>query len=160
MLAIIERDGDGYIARFERRYRHPVDQVWAALTDNEQLAKWFSQLHVEDLRQGGRIKFDMRDGTFIDMDILDCQPLEVLEYTWGTDTVRFELYPDGDGCRLLLLERLNGLTDHTPKDLAGWHVCLDVIAVILDGGEPQGRKASWDVQFAAYTKLLAQHHQA
>ncbi|MCD1258387.1 SRPBCC family protein [Paenibacillus athensensis] len=159
MLAVIERDGNGYIARFERRYKHAVDKVWAALTDNEQLGKWFPELSVEDLRTGGRIRFDMRDGTFVDMNILDCKPLKALEYTWGSDTVRFELYPDGAGCRLLLLERLNGLTDHTPKDLAGWHVCLDVITVILDGSEPQGRKANWEIQFAAYQQLLAAYRQ-
>jgi uncharacterized protein YndB with AHSA1/START domain len=63
MLADVEAAQNGYIARFERFFPHPVKKVWSMLTDNEELSKWFPELRVEDLREGGVILFDMQDGT-------------------------------------------------------------------------------------------------
>ncbi|MFM1655186.1 SRPBCC family protein [Brevibacillus sp. B_LB10_24] len=156
MLADIKKTEDGYIARFERHFRHSVEEVWAFLTENEKLAKWFSELQVEDLREGGLIKFDMQNGTFIDMKILELSMHSVLEYTWGDDIVRFELYPEADGCLLVLIEKLKVMTDHTPKDLAGWHVCLEVISALLDGRTIESRKAEWEKWYEKYVRATAQ----
>ncbi|WP_424452627.1 SRPBCC domain-containing protein [Paenibacillus pinisoli] len=114
MLAVLRQVQGGYRARFERRLNHPVEKVWAMLTDNEQLKKWFPELHVDDLREGGVIKFDMQDGTFEEMAILELKDQSVLQYTWGEDQVRFELYPEAGGCSLVLIEDIQALTDHTP----------------------------------------------
>ena len=35
MLAVIEKVEGGNIARFERLLKHSVEQVWAALTEND-----------------------------------------------------------------------------------------------------------------------------
>lgn len=154
MLAVIQKAGNGYTARYERRLKHSVEKVWASLTENEKLAKWFSELRVDDLREGGSIKFDMQDGTFEEMTILELKTNSVLEYTWGEDRVRFELYPEPGGCRLVFIEFMTKLTDHTPKDLAGWHVCLDVIEALLDGGTIEDRKEHWAVWHVQYVRAL------
>lgn len=148
----------GYEARFELRVQHAVEKVWSFLTENDKLALWFSELKVEDLREGGVIKFDMQDGTFEEMDITALQTHSVLEYTWGEDLVRFELLPlepHAEGCRLLLIEKLNKITDHTPKDLAGWHVCLEVIEVLLDGRVLDERDEAWKSRYERYKQLVA-----
>ena len=75
------------------------------MTENEKLKLWFSELQVEDLRKGGLIKFDMQDGTFEEMSILDFELKSRLEFTWGEDTVRFELDSESEGCKLLLIEK-------------------------------------------------------
>lgn len=154
MLAVVQKTADGYTARFERHLKHSVEKVWASLTENDKLKKWFSELQVDDLREGGVIKFDMQDGTFEEMTILELKPYSVLEYTWGEDQVRFELYPDSQGCRLVLIEKINKLTDHTPKDLAGWHVCLDVIQALLDDAGELSRKEEWETQYEEYAKIF------
>ena len=64
MIARIEKVENGYTATFERHLKHPIEEVWSYLTDNEKLQKWFSELRVDELREGGVIKFDMGDGTF------------------------------------------------------------------------------------------------
>lgn len=157
MLAVIQQTEDGYTVRFERRLKHPVEKVWAMLTENEKLAKWFSELRVEELREGGKIKFDMQDGTFEEMDILELRPLSVLEYTWGEDRVRFELYPEEPGgCRLVLIEKIGKLTDHTPKDLAGWHVCLDAIEALLDGATVPPHEERWTELHVRYAQAVAE----
>lgn len=154
MLAVLRQVQGEYRARFERQLNHPVEKVWAMLTDNEQLKKWFSELHVVDLREGGVIEFDMQDGTFEEMTILELQEQSVLQYTWGEDQVRFELYSEAGGCRLVLIENIQTLTDHTPKDLAGWHVCLDVIGALLEGKTVDSRKSAWEIQYTEYKQLV------
>ncbi|GIO05017.1 hypothetical protein J31TS6_10450 [Brevibacillus reuszeri] len=154
MLADIQKTDEGFTARFERQLKHSVESVWAYLTENEKLATWFSELSVDDLREGGSIKFDMQDGTFEEMKITALQTYSVLEYTWGEDLVRFELYPEAEGCLLVLKEYITKLTSHTPRDLAGWHVCLDVIAALLDEREIPSRQEEWKKWYEQYVKAV------
>ncbi|UFJ39575.1 ABC transporter substrate-binding protein [Brevibacillus humidisoli] len=137
-----------------RRLLEDSEKVWASLTENEQLAKWFPELRMDELREGGVITFDMQDGTFEELRIIEFAMYSVLEYTWGDDQVRFELYPDGEGCRLVLIEKINKITDHTPKDLAGWHVCLDVIEALLDGSTLEDRKNEWEKWHEKYVQVI------
>ncbi|MFE0560352.1 SRPBCC family protein [Paenibacillus sp. NPDC058910] len=154
MLAVVQQDEFGTSVRFERRLKHSAEKVWSYLTDNDKLTQWFSELKVEDLRQGGRITFDMQDGTFEEFEITDYRELSVLEYTWGEDRVRFELYPEPEGCRLVLIETITKITDHTPKDIAGWDVCLDVIGALLDGRTLESRKEAWSEKYEQYVRMF------
>lgn len=153
MLARLEKAEKGFTALFERDYPHAPEDVWVYLTDNDKLQAWFAELRVEEHGRGGRLTFDMGDGTFETMDILDYEEGSVLEYVWGEDVVRFELSPADGGTRLLLIEKISALTPHTPKDLAGWHVCLDVVAALLDGRPLPNRKDMWESEYAEYSAL-------
>jgi len=155
MLAGLQQVPNGHIARFERHLKHSVENVWAYLTENDKLAEWFAELRVDDLREGGVIRFDMQNGTFVEMEIIELQTNAVLEYTWGEDRVRFELSPEPGGCRLVLIEKITKTTDHTPKDLAGWHVCLEVIGALLDGRTLASRKEEWEIWYEKYVELIA-----
>ena len=43
------------LIRFERRYPHSMERVWAALTEPEQLQQWFGEGDIElELVEGGR----------------------------------------------------------------------------------------------------------
>ncbi|MBS4189513.1 SRPBCC domain-containing protein [Bacillus sp. FJAT-49705] len=132
-----------YLAHFERQLHHSVEKVWSMLTDNKMLSKWFSELSVEELREGGIIKFDMQDGTFEELEITELKMFSVIQITWGEDSVRFELYPESEGCRLILTEKIYKMTNYTSKDLAGWHVCLEVIKALLDGIAFHSRESEW-----------------
>src|SRR3954451_9983774 len=107
MIARIQKMENGYSATFKRNLKHPIEEVWSYLTDNEKLPKWFSELRVDELRKGGVIKFDMGDGTFDDLSILDLKINSILEFTWWEDTVRFELTKKSNGCFLRLIEKIN-----------------------------------------------------
>ncbi|MDN3016532.1 SRPBCC family protein [Paenibacillus sp. BSR1-1] len=154
MLAEIKKDGNGYIAKFERHLNHSAEDVWSYLTDNDKLPKWFPELRVGELREGGGIKFNMGNGTFIEMTITELKMQSILEYTWAADLVRFELYPKIDGCKLVLNEKLTSITGHTPRDLAGWHVCLDVIEAMLDGRTIESRNDVWKIWYEKYIKAI------
>ncbi|NUU62897.1 SRPBCC family protein [Paenibacillus agri] len=154
MIASIEKTETGYTARFDRHYTFSVTEVWSWLTENDKLSQWFPELRVKDLREGGSLIFDMPSGTAITMEITDFTPHAVLEFTWGADLVRFELSPEPQGCHLVLIEKLVKITGHTAKDLAGWHVCLEVIASLLEDNPLQSRDEVWKKWYAEYERLL------
>ncbi|WP_026905924.1 SRPBCC family protein [Paucisalibacillus globulus] len=156
MLAKIEKQSNGYIVTYNRQLEQPQKVVWEMLTNNDKLSLWFNELRIIEHNQGGGyLNFDMGDGTYEKMDITDYQEYNVLEFTWGDDLVRFELIDQGNRCNLLLIEKVTKLTEHTPKDLAGWHVCLDVIAMILDKKEVENRMDSWKYWFEKYNEALS-----
>jgi uncharacterized protein YndB with AHSA1/START domain len=154
MLASIQNNENGYTVTFERHWNFPVQEVWAYFTENEKLKQWFKELSIQELRKGGTILFDMQDDTFEEMTILELKEQSVLEFTWDEDIVRLELYEEEHGCRLLLIEKINQLTPHTPKDLAGWHVCLDVVHTLLQGNPVPFRKEAWEKWYEEYKKIL------
>ncbi|MCR2822214.1 SRPBCC family protein [Lederbergia panacisoli] len=156
MLAKLLKTERGYLAQFNRFLNHPVGNVWGMLTDNDKLPQWFSELRVKDLREGGAYTFNMGDGNLIEMPILELKIHSVLEFTWADDVVRFELHPDSAGCQFILKEKINKITDHTPRDLAGWHVCLDVISALLDGRTIQNRKAEWEKWYPKYVEAVGE----
>ncbi|WP_339173863.1 SRPBCC family protein [Paenibacillus sp. FSL H7-0943] len=155
MLANIQKEDQHYVARFERQLKHSATEIWSYLTENEKLALWFSELKIEDLREGGLIKFDMQNGTFVDMEITALQHQSIFEFTWAEDLVRFELYPNSEGCLLVLNETLQTLTPYTPRDLAGWHVCLEVIQHLLEGTTLKSRKDEWNKWYEQYREAIS-----
>ncbi|MFK4289764.1 SRPBCC family protein [Bacillus sp. RC250] len=150
MLAEIEKQTDGYIVKFERQLSYTIEEVWSVLTENSKLKKWMSNLQIENLKTGGIIKFDMMDGSFLNIDILECQLNSVLEFTWDKDRVRFEIHKEENGSLLLLKEYIHELTDHTPKDIAGWHICLDLFSSVLEEEEKEFSKNEWQQWFEKY----------
>ena len=150
MLAEIEKQTDGYIVKFERQFSYTIEEVWSVLTENSKLKKWMSNLQIENLKTGGIIKFDMMDGSFLNIDILECQLNSVLEFTWDKDRVRFEIHKEENGSLLLLKEYIHELTGHTPKDIAGWHICLDLFSSVLEEEEKEFSKNEWQQWFEKY----------
>lgn len=153
MLATIEKQSNEFLVTFQRHLKHSKVDVWEMLTNNQRLALWFDELRVIELEKGGYLNFDMGDGTFQRIDIIDFEEYEVLEFTWDDNFVRFELFEEPGGCNLVLIERVTEITEHTAKDLAGWHVCLDVIQSILDNEliNAQKEQKYW---YEKYTKAL------
>ncbi|MFF2448847.1 SRPBCC family protein [Neobacillus sp. NPDC058068] len=155
MIAKIEKKERGCIAHFERHVEHSVKEVWSWLTENEKLAQWFNELRVGELREGGFMKFNMPDGTVEELPITELKKHAVFEFSWWADSVRFELAQESNGCKLVLIERIEKITDHTPKDLAGWHVCLDVIAALMDG-KTIARMEEWKKWYEEYIQVIGE----
>lgn len=157
MLATIQKQQNNYVVKFNRPLSQSVDAVWAVLTENEKLQKWMNNLEIIDLRKNGKIHFNMNDGTnaYNEIAITDYAEKEVLDFDWGKDTVRFELSPTGNGSILVLLETIGELTEHTPKDLAGWHVCLDLLSDLLNGTvHEEFPMEEWQKWFVEYKQLV------
>lgn len=153
LRAEIVKDKSGYKATFVRKFAQSTEEVWAMLTENPKLQQWFSELTIEDLRKGGAIKFDMGNGEYENMAILDYEDGKKLAFEWGEDEVRFGLSSENGETRLELVETITKIIPHTAKDLAGWHVCLDAIEALLEGKEI-AREEEWNKEYPEYQRLL------
>jgi uncharacterized protein YndB with AHSA1/START domain len=129
MHGTFETIDDRPAVRFERRLAHPIDTVWRAVTEPDELRSWFpGRVEID----GSRLRFE-DGGTSFDGEVKALDPPRRFEFTWGpTDELRIELEEAGDGC-LLRLTHLLGSRDQAARDAAGWHVCLDRLEAALGG---------------------------
>lgn len=125
--------------RFERTYDHPVERVWAAVSEPEGLARWFPSTVRIEPRAGGVIEFEgdphmePTSGT-----VLRYEPPHAFSFTWGGDELHFELAPEGDsGCTLTLINVLEA-RDTAARNAAGWTVCLAELDQSLTGAASSG----------------------
>jgi uncharacterized protein YndB with AHSA1/START domain len=133
----LEQAGDHWRLRFTRRLPHPAEKVWRAITQPEHLQAWFPQRIIGEWAAGAPLRFEFPGGELPDFDgeVLACEFPSLLEFRWGTDTIRLELVPDGAGCTLTLIETVDEL-GKAARDSAGWHACLDMLEHDLEGTRP------------------------
>jgi uncharacterized protein YndB with AHSA1/START domain len=93
--------------RLTRYYRAAPDEVWAALTDPDSLARWLAAPGELDLRRGGSFELELHDGERMNGQVRSVEPSRLLELDWMApgeepSIVRFELSQDGGGTVLVL----------------------------------------------------------
>jgi uncharacterized protein YndB with AHSA1/START domain len=134
-----ERRDGGYVLRFERHLPHPIERVWAALTEPEQIVAWSASADV-DLVQDGEIELrwlntdEEGNSALARGRITRLEPPRLLEY--DTDIhglLHWELREADGGCVLTFTNVTPAPEDYLTKVLAGWHVHLDFLADALDG---------------------------
>jgi uncharacterized protein YndB with AHSA1/START domain len=119
--------------RVERRYPHPIDKVWRAVTTPEHLAQWFPSPVEIDLQPGGAMRFNAFDGqpgAAGTVEALDAP--RRLTFTWGTDRLTFELVADGDGTTFALTHSFDDRYG-APSFATGWDHCLIGLRAVLNG---------------------------
>jgi uncharacterized protein YndB with AHSA1/START domain len=134
--------------KLERHIPDPPAVVWRALTEREQLLAWFPSDVIVDgahWEPGAAISFPFPPEV-IDMtltgEVLEVDEPNVLAFTWGEETLRFELAPEGDGTLLVMIDELPASA--AARNAAGWDTCLDRLA----GLEPDAD--AWRPRFEAY----------
>ena len=134
--------------RLERQLPDPPEIVWRAVTERDQLRSWFPcDVIVEDGQwaPGAAITFPFPPEV-IDLtltgEVLEVDEPRLLVFTWGDETLRFELSPNDGGTRFALINELPG--SHAARNAAGWDVCLDRLV----GLEPA--QNAWKPRFEAY----------
>jgi uncharacterized protein YndB with AHSA1/START domain len=149
----------GPVLRFERRLAHPIDVVFRAVSEPDQLAEWFPSAVEVDLRPGGAMAFQFSEehgGVRMEGRVVELDPPRRLAFYWGEDLLTFELEPlDERACRLQFSVVLDA-REKASRDGAGWHVCLERLRHALDGraGEPlaTGMTADWGVLYEDYQR--------
>jgi uncharacterized protein YndB with AHSA1/START domain len=160
-LGTIEQAGDRHVLRYERRFEYPIERVWAAITEPDELRGWLAAAEV-DLREGGAIALrwlnvpddtqeweekgielpeDHDPAAPVRGTITRLDPPQLIEYeTDQMGTMLWELRADGSGCALTFTNTID-LPDGQPPEqtLVGWHIHLDHLDEAL-AGEP----ADWD----------------
>jgi len=124
--------------RFERTYPHSIDRVWVAVTESDDLARWFPSGVIHEARVGGAIAFqgdpysDPATGTILEFD-----PPTTFGFTWGPDEIHFTLEQLGARCRLVLVNVL-AEANAAARNASGWTVCLAVLDKLLAGVPSDG----------------------
>ena len=121
--------------RFVRDLQHPPERVWRMLTEPDRLARWAPFTTDRGLDRPGPATLTMIDGPTevpMEAEVLVAEEARVLVYTWGADRLRWELEPDGAATRLTLWHT-TGDRDFVSKVAAGWHLCVRVMELDLNG---------------------------
>ncbi|QIG48301.1 SRPBCC family protein [Nordella sp. HKS 07] len=164
-LAEVSRElGDGEATLvFIRRLRHPPAKVWRALIEPGEQLEWMPFVASRALDRVGPFSLRMTDqenGPESVAEVTVVESQRCLAFQWGADLLTWELEPDGDGTRLTLRHRTK-TPDMISSFAAGWHICLDVLALYLDGrpvGRIVGKDAldhGWPALNDAYRRVFA-----
>ena len=153
---LVDHDGRPAV-RFRREYAHPVERLWTAITEPEELARWFPAKVRMQPEAGGTIEFygdpnspdSGQTGT-----ILVYEPPRRLAYSWGASELHFALEARDDGGCVLTLTEVLEARDAAARNAAGWTVCLAELGKHLAGqvaGGPHSETAeSWREHYDDY----------
>jgi uncharacterized protein YndB with AHSA1/START domain len=159
-------DGRGAV-RVEDVYETDIDDLWAACTQPERLARWIAQVSG-DLREGGTVQalFTSTAGGPLRIDTCDAPHHLLLTGEPGTDDesqIEAWLTAEGNGTRLVVEER--GLPgDKLHFYGAGWQTHLEDLGRSLatdasahpDGWSADSPAAAWKER---WTELTPQYQQ-
>ncbi|MDT0447189.1 SRPBCC family protein [Streptomyces johnsoniae] len=158
------RAADGrWSLSLDREFAHPVEEVWAAITEAGQIPRWAPFVPDRDLDTPGPVELPESPGEEQAPrgEVRTVQPPRLLVFTWDEDELRFELTPTGGGT---LLRFVHTFADRpqAPSYAAGWHLCLAALTGVLDGldlpravGE-EARAHGWEPLHAEYTGLFGE----
>ena len=131
---VLETRNGKQVLRFERRFAHPIERVWAALTEPKELIGWLAAADVD--LDGGRIvlRWQNEGGPTMECKITALAPPTLIEYEGDPHgSLRWELRPDGDGTLLTFTATGFYPDDQVSLALAGWHWHLDALTEALQG---------------------------
>lgn len=132
-----QRLTDGRVAiRFERTLRHPREQVWAAITELDQLRRWFVDILDYDRSalsfQPGAALTYVAGGEVVGRGtVTGFDPPALLEFTWDAEVLRWELAEQDPGCRLIFTNIVDS-QETADAVREGWSNGLDRIAAVLE----------------------------
>lgn len=143
--ATLLKAGARPVLRFERNLPEPPEEVWRAVTDPVEMRSWFpTRIEIEEWKVGAELThhFDEHDIDPLPGTVLEWDPPCRVSFTWGTDTISFELTPSAHGgTAFVLTEELDA--SHAARNAAGWEACLDR----LEGGQ---EREAWRARFDRY----------
>ena len=113
---------------FERPLPHSVERVWRAITDPDELERWFLTRPEWTPKPGERWEAMGELG-----EIIECEPPNLLAWRWGGEQFRFEVRAEDDGC---LLTFMHVFDDRAlgAQHAAGWETYFARLDAHLAGG--------------------------
>jgi uncharacterized protein YndB with AHSA1/START domain len=132
----LERVGDKLTLFVTRRFEAPIEDVWAAVTDPERMARWLGTWHGDPTT--GQVKFRMGfegdDASYEDMAIRECDPPRTLKvtsnvgpYVWYLDVALSE----HDGVTTLAFSQPELDHDDSLSVGPGWEFYLDRLGLVV-----------------------------
>lgn len=137
--------GNKPVLRFERFLPRPMEEVWRAVTEADAMRAWFpTRIEIDRWEAGATLihHFEGQDAEPLPGTVLECVEPSRLVFTWGDDTIAFELIAAEGGTRFILTEELSAA--HAARNAAGWEVCLERL---VDGAVGE----DWASRFRRYS---------
>jgi uncharacterized protein YndB with AHSA1/START domain len=151
--ATLLKTGSRPVLRFERHLPRPIDEVWRAVTDPAEMRSWFpTRIEMVEWKIGAELThhFDEHEIDPMPGTVLEWDPPRFVSFTWGTDTISFELSAAGDGGTIFVLtEELSA--NHAARNAAGWDACLDRLQL---GAQNEKWKERFDRYVTAFEPVL------
>jgi uncharacterized protein YndB with AHSA1/START domain len=140
----IKMEGESATLVFDRRVHHPIDAVWQAITDSDELSKWYFSRGKIEPKLGGKVEFWLGPA-HVTGSVLVWDPPRVFEHEWIVDrsgspveefgVIKWELESIGDETVLKLTHRK--LPSSGARNFViGVHVRLDRLEAFLDRQPP------------------------
>lgn len=155
--ARIEKQGEAWTLVVVRDLRHPPERVWEAITEPEHLREWAPFDADRSLSVVGTAQLSTAGTPMVaECRVTRADRPRALEFSWGGQDLRWELEArDGGGTQLTLWHRID--KGFIAMGAAGWHVCFDVLAHLLDH-DPVGRIVGPDaLKFEGWQRLHAEY---
>jgi len=124
-----------------KRYRQPMEKVFAALSIPERIADWMGVVWQGDpapLKVGSSFSYTFGNSDMPSVGrVTACDPPRLIEHTWFENmppmtTVSWSLEPDGDGC-VLTLTQATARRDDATRNGAGWTMIMGQLDAWLAG---------------------------
>lgn len=153
------RDG-AWVLTLIRDFAQPPEKVWSWLTDPERLRQWSPIVPDRSFDGvGTRLVRENPGDDPVAGEVISVDPPHELVHRWGDDVVRWRLTATDTGCRLTLEQTMRD-RDPAAMNAAGWHLCLDVLDLVLSGAATSrvvGEAAldhGWEALRDRYAELL------
>lgn len=159
MEATLEQDGPRYTLLVQRRLAHPPEKVWRVLTERGLLKQWFPCDVDGEWKVGAELRFTFQHGEGGGLseeelrgEVLSVDEPRLMEFRWGTHLLKYELTPDGSGCRFRLSESFED-PSWGARNAAGWELCLENLDLVLEGAALAKFAADvWRTKFRRYSE--------
>jgi uncharacterized protein YndB with AHSA1/START domain len=154
--------------RFERRYRHPMERVWRAISDPGEMARWFPSDVEGERAVGADLRFvddaqratareagepTRDDGPMFRGTVVAYDPPKVFSFTWGGELLRFELLPDGADT-VLVFTHLLSHRSVAARNGSGWHMCLAALDRLLGADAAGAGDLGWKDVYDDYVDRM------
>jgi uncharacterized protein YndB with AHSA1/START domain len=138
----------------------PLDTVWAAITQRDQIRKWFGDLSA-DLKPGGTLRLDFGDADFFEISNVVLDSPRLLQFQWrflGTgpsNAIEWLNVPEDGGVRLTVTDREPNRSTAVVDELTeGWTDFLRRLQVF--GASGQDTRYTWRREFDGSIELATE----
>ncbi|MGG0658396.1 SRPBCC domain-containing protein [Rummeliibacillus pycnus] len=129
------------------------EKVWNVLTNNDEIKKWFPEMSYHENEGLGYYRWF--DGNLdMKLNVFQKEDKQLIAFEWASNTVHIQLTSKNHETEFVFFESLKDIVEHTPKDLAGWYVCIEKIRHLAEETGEKVNDELWIEKYEEYRKIF------
>lgn len=136
IIRAYKKDQENATQELSTKIEASKQTVFDYLATTDGISTWFPQLSISEEDDKQLVLFDMGDGTFEKMKLLDYKTEEHISYEWADGKVEFQLSEIDDCTKLVLKEELPLTFNAIAEDFTGWFVQMNNVKSVAETGQP------------------------